>query len=170
MCDQKARDSWTMAAPVWRKRGYISKAGSDSQLRKKLKIVSNGLKGIKQLEDDEDQSELAYLEGVCNEIVADEVLAHTNQEVRLLAMCCLVDVLRIYAPNAPFDDVQIQVRPCAQRSPNAPALPLALAAARFLHSFPRCPTPSHAHARTDARTRTLSHRLTSPHRALLSLL
>ena len=151
-----------MAAPVWRKRGYISKAGSDSQLRKKLKIVSNGLKGIKQLEDDEDQSELAYLEGVCNEIVADEVLAHTNQEVRLLAMCCLVDVLRIYAPNAPFDDVQIQVRKCAERSPNAPALPLALAAARFLHSFP---TPPHAAPRTRTHGRTNAYTFTSSHLA-----
>ena len=141
-----------MAAPVWRKRGYISKAGSDSQLRKKLKIVSNGLKGIKQLEDDEDQSELAYLEGVCNEIVADEVLAHTNQEVRLLAMCCLVDVLRIYAPNAPFDDVQIQVRPCAQRSPNAPALRSRSLLRVFCtpsHAAPRRPT--HTHARTHER-------------------
>lgn len=35
---------------------------------------------------------------------------HADDEVRLLVACCLADVLRIYAPSAPFDsDVLHQV-------------------------------------------------------------
>ena len=99
-------------APEWGVGGYISDAVtiSASALRKRLMKAHKGLKEIKQADEDEEQPELEYLEGVGKELVSSDVLGHSNQEVRLMSMCCLVDVLRVYAPDAPFDDVEIQVR------------------------------------------------------------
>ena len=100
--------------PIWGVGGYISDAVtiSTSALRKRLLKVHSGLKEIKQADEGEEQFELEYLEGVGKELISSDVLCHSNQEVRLTSLCCLVDVLRVYAPDAPFNDVEIQVREC----------------------------------------------------------
>ncbi|RYH20112.1 hypothetical protein EON65_24580 [archaeon] len=36
------------------------------------------------------------------ELVANELMSHSDKEVRLLLGCCLTEVLRIYAPEAPY--------------------------------------------------------------------
>jgi hypothetical protein len=133
-------------APEWGVGGYISDAVtiSASALRKRLMKAHKGLKEIKQADEDEEQPELEYLEGVGKELVSTEVLGHSNQEVRLMSMCCLVDVLRVYAPDAPFDDVEIQVRVCAVPQPREP---------RSLHAFR---TPAHFGPPT---SRALAHAL-----------
>jgi len=41
--------------------------------------------------------------------VQPNILKHKDKDVRLLASCCLADLIRIYAPEAPFDDDQLQV-------------------------------------------------------------
>lgn len=35
---------------------------------------------------------------------------NSHQNVRLTAACCLVDILRIYAPDAPYCEAELQVR------------------------------------------------------------
>ena len=38
------------------------------------------------------------------QLVSDKILSHADKDVRLMAACCLVDILRVYAPEAPFGD------------------------------------------------------------------
>ena len=40
-------------------------------------------------------------------LASDRILAHEDKDIRLLAACCLVDVLRIFAPEAPFEDEEM---------------------------------------------------------------
>ena len=37
------------------------------------------------------------------------ILKHKDKEVRAYAACCLADILRIYAPDAPYDSDQLRV-------------------------------------------------------------
>lgn len=34
------------------------------------------------------------------------ILNHVDKDIRLLALCCLCDIFRIYAPDAPFSDAE----------------------------------------------------------------
>lgn len=36
-------------------------------------------------------------------------MRHSSQSVRALAACCLADMLRLYAPDAPYDDPELKV-------------------------------------------------------------
>jgi sister chromatid cohesion protein PDS5 len=40
-------------------------------------------------------------------LIATKLLEHSDKEVRVLVACCLVDVLRIYAPEAPYKDADM---------------------------------------------------------------
>ena len=44
------------------------------------------------------------LSNTSTQLISPKLLQHNDKEVRLLAACCLVDVLRVYAPEAPFSD------------------------------------------------------------------
>lgn len=37
-------------------------------------------------------------------LISSKVLENSDREIRVLAGCCIVDVLRIYAPEAPYKD------------------------------------------------------------------
>lgn len=41
---------------------------------------------------------------IASQLAGDKILRHTDKDVRLLAGCCLVDIFRIFAPEAPFND------------------------------------------------------------------
>ena len=41
------------------------------------------------------------------QLIQHGLLHHSDKEVRLLVCCCLVDVLRIFAPAAPYDEVEL---------------------------------------------------------------
>ena len=40
-------------------------------------------------------------------LVSDRIIGHSDKEVRLLAACCLVDILRVFAPEAPYNDMEL---------------------------------------------------------------
>jgi sister chromatid cohesion protein PDS5 len=40
-------------------------------------------------------------------LIGDRLVKHVNAEVRLWVACCLADVLRVYAPEAPYTDEQL---------------------------------------------------------------
>ena len=44
------------------------------------------------------------LQATAAQLVSDRLMKHTDKEVRLLTACCLADLLRIFAPEAPFGD------------------------------------------------------------------
>ena len=38
-----------------------------------------------------------------------QIMKHKDKDVRLYAACCLADIMRIFAPNAPYDTAQQSV-------------------------------------------------------------
>ena len=57
-------------------------------------------------QDDNDQ-----FAGLAVYLATDYFLDHQSKDVRLLVACCLADVFRIFAPEAPFRDVkQLKVK------------------------------------------------------------
>jgi sister-chromatid-cohesion protein PDS5 len=50
-------------------------------------------------QDDNDQ-----YTGLALHLATDFFLEHHNKDVRLLVACCIADVFRIFAPEAPFRD------------------------------------------------------------------
>ena len=47
------------------------------------------------------------LNKVSKQLVSKKLLQHCDKDIRLLTSCCIVDVLRIYAPDAPYDDEEM---------------------------------------------------------------
>ena len=41
------------------------------------------------------------------QLVSPKILGHSDKDVRLLSACCIVDVLRVFAPEAPFCDEEM---------------------------------------------------------------
>lgn len=72
---------------------------------------------LSQLEQKEKQKEASApnLDEIAAALVQQSILKHKNNEVRLLAACCLADIFRIYAPNPPYDDTQLEVPNDQQR-------------------------------------------------------
>jgi sister-chromatid-cohesion protein PDS5 len=44
-------------------------------------------------------------------LAEDHFLMHQSKDVQLLIACCIADVLRVYAPEAPYKDPE-QVKVC----------------------------------------------------------
>ena len=42
--------------------------------------------------------------GLALHLATDFFMEHTNKDVRLLTACCIADVFRVFAPEAPYRD------------------------------------------------------------------
>jgi hypothetical protein len=89
-------------------KGFAVSSKSTAELLKRLAATHDTLKRL-----DQDDSLPAGLDNVAAGLVHATVIEHKDADVRLLAAAGLVDVLRLYAPDAPFDDEQKLVRPRA---------------------------------------------------------
>jgi len=38
------------------------------------------------------------------QLISTKLLKHSDKEVRLVTCCCIVEILRVFAPDAPFND------------------------------------------------------------------
>ena len=47
------------------------------------------------------------LQSTAAQLISDKLLNNADKEIRLLTACCLVDILRIYAPEAPYSDEEM---------------------------------------------------------------
>lgn len=47
------------------------------------------------------------LQLIANQIVSVRLIGHADKDIRLLSACCAVDILRIYAPEAPYNDEEL---------------------------------------------------------------
>lgn len=85
--------------------------GPDELIRR-LKALTNTLQSMGQ---DEGMYQ-AYIPLALH--LADEhFLEHPSRDVQLLIACCIADVLRVYAPEAPYKDVeQVKVSSVTQFS------------------------------------------------------
>ena len=50
----------------------------------------------------------AGLETISAQLVSNRILCNDEKEVRLVALCCIVDMLRLFAPNTPYTEPQFK--------------------------------------------------------------
>lgn len=75
-----------------------------ADLLKRLQSLSVELRDLDQDEDDRD-----VFTKVAKELAAPALLGHKDKGVRAWTACCLVDILRLCAPDAPFSGPQLKV-------------------------------------------------------------
>jgi sister-chromatid-cohesion protein PDS5 len=84
--------SWRAAIPI-------------ADLLDRLQALAQELRKLEQEEIDKES-----LRKVSQELSSANLLAHKDKGVRAWATCCIVDVLRLCAPDAPFTRNQLKVR------------------------------------------------------------
>ncbi|PIA19572.1 hypothetical protein COEREDRAFT_12926 [Coemansia reversa NRRL 1564] len=75
-----------------------------SELYKQLKKLSKELNGLQQ-ETVDTQS----LDSVTKQLLVPALLKHSEQGVVAYVTCCIADVLRLYAPEAPYNDDEVRM-------------------------------------------------------------
>lgn len=81
-----------------------------------LLVTKNPTDGLRRLEtahkllaateQEDDGTVPPGLDNLASALVTPNMLHSKSGEAQLLVCCCLVDVLRLYAPDAPYDDHQ----------------------------------------------------------------
>lgn len=59
-------------------------------------------------EVEQDNIDTRDLDTAAAGLVQEVILHHKDKEVKIFAACCLADVIRIYAPDPPYNDVQLK--------------------------------------------------------------
>ena len=62
-----------------------------------------------ELSDADQEGGAAKYGSVAASLVSPFILKHRDKDVRAHAACCLADILRIFAPDAPYDEEQLKV-------------------------------------------------------------
>lgn len=86
------------------------KAIPTGTLLQRLDTLSNELR-----EMDQEETDKGSLTAVAKELVGPNLLNHKDKGVRAFTACCLVDILKLCAPDAPFTGTQLKV-PCSLES------------------------------------------------------
>jgi sister-chromatid-cohesion protein PDS5 len=81
------------------------KAIPTTELLRRLDVLSKELKDMNQELVDKDS-----LTKVAKELAGQNLLGHKDRGVRAFTACCLVDILCLSAPDAPFTPSQLKVR------------------------------------------------------------
>uniref|UniRef100_D8QDI4 Uncharacterized protein n=1 Tax=Schizophyllum commune (strain H4-8 / FGSC 9210) TaxID=578458 RepID=D8QDI4_SCHCM len=97
------------AQPTPRKLNFreklLAKGTSTDALLKKLKTLHEQLRILGEDQDNVDQ---ASLQGVRKELVNKSITLHKDRGVKAYAACCLADILKLYAPEAPYSDDELR--------------------------------------------------------------
>jgi hypothetical protein len=80
------------------------KAIPTGMLLQRLDMLSNELR-----EMDQEETDKVSLTAVAKELVGPNLLNHKDKGVRAFTACCLVDILKLCAPDAPFTGTQLKV-------------------------------------------------------------
>ena len=75
-----------------------------ADLQRRLETLFTELREMDQGEVDKES-----LTKVAKELVGQNLIGHKDKGVRAFTACCLVDVLKICAPDAPFTPSQLKV-------------------------------------------------------------
>lgn len=81
----------------------VGKGLSTDALLKKLKVLQSEL-----AEFDQENVDLKSLAGTCKELISPSMLLHKEKGVKAYVACCLADLLRLYAPDAPYTAAELQ--------------------------------------------------------------
>lgn len=108
------------------KQPLTTKGLAASELLKRLKALHQELADI-----DQDLIDPSSLDTVAEKLISHSLLLHKEKGVKAYLGCCLVDILRLYAPKAPYTEAELKVRSpsltslaCATRSSGAVDAPL----------------------------------------------
>mmetsp|Transcript_29116 Transcript_29116/g.76383 ORF Transcript_29116/g.76383 Transcript_29116/m.76383 type:complete len:1523 (-) Transcript_29116:320-4888(-) len=82
---------------------YLSTSLTNSELLRRLKVVTGVLEAYGDDDDAVNQAK-RDIHNIAEAVGSDWLIDHKNKDVRLLAACALTDVLRIYAPDPPYDE------------------------------------------------------------------
>lgn len=85
--------SWRAGKPI-----------ATGELLKRLDTLSTELREMDQEEIDKDS-----VTKVAKELAGQHLLGHKDKGVRAFTACCLVDLLKLCAPDAPFTPTQLKV-------------------------------------------------------------
>ena len=84
-----------------RKLKFQQKLGGRGQttdaLQKKLKALHSELRDM-----DQEHVDVQSLGNVRKDLIEDTILMHKDTGVKAYAACCIADLLRLYAPDAPY--------------------------------------------------------------------
>ncbi len=72
-----------------------------------IKRLTSLLKELEQLE--QETTDASSLNKVAKEVASHPLLTHKDKGVRAYTACCVVEILRLCAPNAPFTESQLKV-------------------------------------------------------------
>jgi sister chromatid cohesion protein PDS5 len=86
------------------------RAIATAELLRRLEKLATELRDMEQGEVDKDS-----VTKVAKELVGQNLIGHKDKGVRAFTACCLADVLKICAPDAPFTATQLRVCRLAQR-------------------------------------------------------
>ncbi len=101
VAEEPALGSLTFNEPLsWR----AGKPIPTGELLRRLDTLSNELR-----EMDQDEIDKESLTKVAKELAEQNLLTHKDKGVRAFTACCLVDVLKLCAPDAPFTPTQLKV-------------------------------------------------------------
>ncbi|KAG7091856.1 hypothetical protein E1B28_008258 [Marasmius oreades] len=81
----------------------VQKGSSTDALLKKLKALHTELASL-----DQEQIDTSSLSTVRKELISNSILHHKDRGVKAYAACCLADILRLYAPDAPYTQPELR--------------------------------------------------------------
>ncbi|KAF9135883.1 hypothetical protein BGW39_010698 [Mortierella sp. 14UC] len=77
--------------------------GNTHDLLKKLKDLQTELKELEQ-----ETVDTKSLSSVAKQLIDSSIVNHKDKGVRIYAACCIADMLRLYAPDAPYNNTQLK--------------------------------------------------------------
>ena len=77
--------------------------GTTDAVVKKLKTLHGELASLEQ-----DHTDTSSLDHVKKDLLSTSLLLHKDRGVKALTACCLADLLRLYAPDAPFTQAELR--------------------------------------------------------------
>src|ERR1700730_163352 len=81
----------------------VGKGLSTDALLKKLKNLHTRLADM-----DQELVDVASLDHARKELIKTSLLLHKDRGVKAYAACCLADILRLYAPDAPYTQYELR--------------------------------------------------------------
>ena len=82
---------------------YLGKCTRKQDLVSRLNTLHKSLTTLSQEFSDRPSG----LKSTAAQLVSDKILKHVDKDVRLLAVCCIVDIFRVFAPEAPYGDEEM---------------------------------------------------------------
>jgi sister-chromatid-cohesion protein PDS5 len=81
----------------------VGKGLATDALLKKLKTLQKELTEL-----DQEKVDASSLDGIKKDLISPTLLLHKDKGVKAYAACCIADILRLYAPNAPYTPSELQ--------------------------------------------------------------